>query len=213
MISPNRRLSLEEVLDEFFFSADTPMSTVVLRACETHPEYREDILEFAALWSSYEASPEATSPEAVGEASEESTARLQSFVLNRLHELESKPGPESEDAAARAAITGLAGGKLRRAAAAAGLGDSTSLLTKVLTKRIRDVPGKVLNDLALHLNVGVSGLKHCLGLGLAGGMSYRASGKPDAPQTEAWASAVRVLPVSQEEKERLLALQGNEDSL
>lgn len=213
MTSPNRRLSLEEVLDEFFFSADKPSANMVLRACEAHPEYREDILEFAALWSSYEASPEATSPEAVGEASEESTTRLQSFVLNRLHELESKPGPESEEAAVRAAIAGLAGAKLRRAAVAAGLGDSTSLLTKVLTKRIHDVPGKVFNDLACHLNVGISGLQRCLGLGLAGGMSYKASGKPNAPQTETWASAVRGLPVSQEEKERLLALQGNEDSL
>jgi hypothetical protein len=57
MTSPTRKLSLEEVLDEFFFSADNPSPAMVLRACEAHPEYREDILEFAALWSSYEASP------------------------------------------------------------------------------------------------------------------------------------------------------------
>lgn len=213
MTLPNRRLSLEEVLDEFFFSADKPSPTMVLRACEAHSEYREDILEFAALWSSYETSPEAISPEAFGEASEESTSRLQSFVLNRLHELELKPGSESDTSAAQAAIAKLAGGKLKRAAAVAGLGDSTSLLTKVLTKRIRDVPGKVLNDLARHLNVGASGLQQCLGLSLAGGMSYKASGKPNAPQTESWASAVHGLPVSQEEKERLLALQGAEDPL
>jgi|GEM_PF-1138345 len=213
MTSPNRRLSLEKVLDEFFFSADKPSPTVVLHACEAYPEYREDILEFAALWSSYEASPEANSPVAVGEASEESISRLQSFVLNRLHDLESKPGSESDEAVARAAIGELAGGKLRRAAAAAGLGDTTSLLTKVLTKRIHDVPSKILEDLARHLNVSVNALQQCLGLSLAGSMSYKASGKPNVPQTETWASAVRGLPVSQEEKERLLALQRNEDSL
>jgi hypothetical protein len=213
MTSPNRRLSLEEVLDEFFFSADKPSPTMVLRACKAHPEYREDILEFAALWSSYEASPKVAIPEAVAEDSEESASRLQSFVLNCLHELESKPESESDEAAARAAIAELAGAKLRRAAAAAGLGACTSLLNKVLTKRIRDVPGCVLNDLAQHLNIGVSGLQRCLGFGLAGGMSYKASGKPNMPQVETWANAVHGLPVSQDEKERLLALQGNEDSL
>lgn len=212
MTLPNRRLSLEEVLDEFFFSADRPSPTMVLRACEAHPEYREDILEFAALWSSYEASSEASSPESVGKASDESTSRLQSFVLNRLHELESKPWTVSDEAAVRTAIAGLAGGKLRRAAAAAGLGDSTSLLTKVLTKRIPDVPGKVLNDLARHLNVAVCGLQQCLGLRLTGGMRYKASGKPNLPQMETWESAVRALPVSEEEKKRLLTLQGSNDS-
>lgn len=212
MTSPNRRLSLEEVLDEFFYSADKPSPDVVLRACEAHPEYRADIVEFAALWSSYEATPETIEDDSLAKVTNEDVSLLQSFILNRLHELDSKPASESDEAAARAAIAELAGGKLRRAAAAAGLRASTSLLTKILTQRIPDVPSKVLNDLAHHLNVAARGLQQCLGLSLAGGMSYRASGKPNAPQTETWESAVRALPVSDEEKKRLLALQGKEDS-
>ena len=211
MTSPNRRLSLEEVLDEFFFSADKPSPAIVLSACETYPEYREDILEFAALWSSYEASPEPTSIEALSDASEESVSRLQSYVLNRLHELDQKSVLGSDLEAARKAVEGLAGGKLKSAAVAVGLGESTLLLTKVLTKRITDVPSKVLNDLAQHLNVVARDLSQCLGLGLAGSVSYRASDKPTVPTTETWERAVRALPVSDAEKIRLLALQRKDD--
>ena len=212
MTLPNRRLSLEEVLDQFFFSADKPSRAMVLRACEAHPEYRQGILEFAALWSSYEASPEPTSGEAVGAVSEDSVSRVQSFVLNRLHKLDAKPASDTDVAAARAAVASLAGGKLKRAAAAAGLGESALLLTKVLTKRITDVPGKVLNDLAQHLNVVASALLQCLGLSLAGNLRYKSSAAPNSPTTESWDSAVRALPVSADEMKRLLALQGEEDT-
>ncbi|MFM0298247.1 MULTISPECIES: hypothetical protein [Paraburkholderia] len=212
MTSPTNRLSLEEVLDEFFFSADQPSPSAILHACKAYPEYRRDILEFAALWTSYEASPAPTSTEAVAEVSEDAVSRLQSFVLNRMHELDSKPTSESDEAAARAALAGLAGGKLKRAAAAAGLGTSTVLLTKAITRRFIDLPTKVVNDLARYLNVTAAALERCFGQELADGLSYKASSKPSAPQIESWESAVRALPVTEEEKRRLLALQGEEDA-
>jgi len=206
MTMPARRLSLKEVLDTLFFSTDKPSTTMVLHACETYPEYRADILEFSALWSSYEALPESNSAEATSHVSEDSVSRMQSFVLNRLYEQGSKPVSDSDVAAAREAVAGLAGGKLKRAAVAAGLGESTLLLTKVLTRRIPEVPTRVLNDLAQHLNVVSNALQQCLGLCLAGSMSYKASDKPNAPSTETWESAVLSLSVSDEEKKRLLAL-------
>jgi hypothetical protein len=212
MTSPTRKLSLEEVLDEFFFSADNPSPAMVLRACEAHPEYREDILEFAALWSSYEASPDVAA-DGVLEVSDKSVSRLQSFVLNRLHELDRSSASSSQAAAARKAVESLAGKSLRQAAAAAGLGASALLLTKVLTKSIVNVPTKVLRDLAAHLNVGLAGLEQCLGPSLAGAKSFRAKGIPNASAQETWEAAVRSLSVSDEEKQRLLALQTREDDL
>jgi len=206
MTSTTPRLSLEEVLDEFFFSADKPSAAMVLRACEVHPEYREDILEFAALWSSYEASPDVATTDAQ-EVSEVSVSRLQSFVLNRLHILDRGAASASQAEAARKAIESLAGKSLRQAAAAAGLGASALLLTKVLTKSIINVPIKVLSDLAAHLNVALAGLQQCLGPSLAGAKSFRAKGIPNASAQETWEAAVRSLSVSDEEKQRLLALQ------
>lgn len=206
MTSPTRRLSLEEMLDEFFFSADKPSPAMVLRACEAHPEYREDILEFAALWSAYEASPEVPAEDAA-EVSEESVSRLQSFVLSRLYELDGGADTSSQAEVAFKAIESLAGKNLSRAAAAAGLGSSALLLTKVLTKGIVNVPNKVLSDLAAHLNVALAGLQRCLGPALVGSKSYRSKAPPKASAQETWEAAVRSLPVSNEEKQRLLALQ------
>lgn len=206
MTSPIRRLSLDEVLDEFFFSADKPSPYMVLRACEAHPEYREDILEFAALWSAYEASPEVPAAD-VADVSEKSVSRLQSFVLNRLHELDSGVDTSSQAEAARKAIESIAGKGLSRAAAASGLGSSALLLTKVLTKSIVNVPTKVLSDLAAHLNVALSGLQQCLGPALAGDKSYRSKAPPTASAQETWEAAVQSLPINNEEKQRLLALQ------
>lgn len=206
MTSPTRRLSLEEVLDEFFFSADKPSPVMVLRACEAHPQYREDILEFAALWSAHDASPETPAAE-MANVSEESVSRLQSFVLNRLHQLDNGAGANSQAEAARKAIESLAGKRLKQAAAAAGLGASALLLTKVLTKSIVDVPIKVLSDLAAHLDVALVGLQRCLGPELAGTKSYRSKAAPNASSQETWKAAVQSLSVSDEEKQRLLALQ------
>lgn len=205
MTSPTRRLSLDEALDEFFFSADEPSSTMVLHACEAHPEYREDILELAALWSSYEASPESATAGIV-DVSDASVSRLQSSVLNRIHELDQRPVPVPDVEVARKAIESLAGTSLRKAAIAADLDTSTLLLTKVLTGSIVDVPVKVLSDLAQHLKVALAALQQCIGPDLAGAKSYRATGTPNAPGQETWESAVHSLPVSDEEKQRLLAL-------
>lgn len=209
MTSAARKLSLEEVLDEFFFSADKLSSAMVIRACEAHPEYREDILEFAALWSSYEALTDSATAD-VQEVSEESVSRLQSFVLNKLHELNQASVSSSQTEAARRAVESLAGKGLKQAAAAAGLGASALLLMKVLTKSIVDVPAKVLRDLAAHLNVTLVGLQQCLGPSLAGAKSFRAKGVPNTSAQETWEAAVRSLPVSDEEKQRLLALQTRE---
>jgi hypothetical protein len=210
MTSPNHKLSLEEVLDEFFFSADKPSPDMVLRACEAHPEYREDILELAALWSTYEASPEVPAA-VVLDVSGESVSRLQSFVLNRLNELDNTDAMTSEADAARNAIESLAGKSLRQAAAAAGLGASALLLTKVLTRSIVNVPIKVHRDLATHLNVALTGLQQCLGPALAGAKSYRSNAAPNVSGQETWEAAVQSLPVSNEEKQRLLALQQVEE--
>jgi hypothetical protein len=205
-------MSLEEVLDEFFFSADKPSHDMVLCACKAHPEYRADILEFAALWASHEAVPEPENAADLSDVSEESVSRLQSFVLNYLHALDEKPAPAGDADAAKKAVAALAGGALRRAAAAAQLGGSTLLLQKILTNSLKDVPSRVLAKLANHLNITLAALKQIMGDTMAVGRRYSATGTPNAPVKESWESAVHSLPVSDTEKSRLLALQGEEDS-
>lgn len=211
MTTPNRRLSIDEVLDEFFYSADKPTPSQVIRACEAYPEFRSDIVEFAALWTAYEASPEPAEDASTSAAHAEDMSFLQSFVLNRIHELDGKSAPASDIEGAKRAIAALKGAKLARAAEFLGFGSNVLLLVKVLTT-ITNVPARVARDLAKHLQVLPSDLQQCLGPRLAGSRSYSAARPPNAPVSETWESAVRALSASDDEKKRLLAFQDGDAS-
>ena len=213
MTSSNQRLLLEEVLDEFFFSAEKPTTTMVIRACEAYPEYREDIMEFAALWTSYEKADESAEAISHFSVSEEDVSRLQSFILNRLDQLDnkSKHVTQGDIESAKKALESLAGGKLRPAATAMGLGDSTILLQKILTNSITNVPTKVLTALSLHMNVALNVLQETIaGNRLAVGRRYSATNKPTTPEKESWEKAVRSLSLARDEVERLLDMQNKE---
>lgn len=209
-MTPNiHRQSLEEVLDEFFFATDAPAATAVLRACEAHPEFRQDILEFAALWTAHDASPEPAAAELKVPAT--SVSRLQSYALNSLHEADHAGQAGSGIDAAKAALATLAGAGLRRAAAACGLGTATLLLNKILNNLIVDAPRAVLAGLANHLRVALSDLQVALPGRLATGTHRSASQKPSTPTQETWADAVGSMAgVSDSEKARLMALANEE---
>ena len=213
MTTPNRRLSLDEVLDEFFYSADKPTPAQVIRACEAHPEYRADIVEFATLWTAYEASPEPAEDASMSAVHAEDVSFLQSFVLNRLHELDGKPTASSDIECAKRAVSALKGTKLAKAAAFVGFGSNVLLLAKVLTT-ITNVPARVVRDLAKYLEVLQADLQQCLGPQIVGPrrMSYSSAKQPSSAGAETWESAVRALPVSEDEKKRLLAFQEGDAS-
>ena len=136
MTSPNRNPSLEDVLDALFQQDNAPTPEMIVQACQAHAEYREEILEFSALWMAQDALPEPAESEL--EVSDASVMRLQSRVLNQLY---APPVLEGADAV-RKAIGALAGQRLRSAAQATGVG-STVLLSKILTRMIIDPPRAV----------------------------------------------------------------------
>lgn len=206
------RQSLEEVLDEFFFEIDAPSAAAVLRACQAHPEFRRDILEFAALWTAHDASVEPAAAEL--KVSAASVSRLQSYAINSLHETDraQQTVGSSDVNDARAAPATLAGAGLRRAAEATGLGTATLLLHKILNNLIVDVPHAVLSRLADHLKLTLSELQGTIPGRIAMGTHRSASKKPNEPRKETWADAVSHLTgVNNAEKKRLIAL-ADEDS-
>lgn len=137
MTSPTHRLSLDEVLDEFFFSAVEPTSSLVLRACDAHPEYRSEIIEFATHWMAYHAIPEPELANSAADVTDEEVALVHSFVMNRLQALDADRAFDS-DVTAVAAVQGLSEEKnLKEAATASGLGESTVAL-KAMTNFLID---------------------------------------------------------------------------
>lgn len=211
MTSHNSRLSLDEVLDHFFLTADKPTPNLVLSACEAYPEYRTEIVEYVVLLAAYDASQNSES-ELQSDATEAEVARVQSFVLNRLYELDAKGVNEADITRAQSVLLGLSGGKkLRETAKAAGLGQYTDLLTKVLSKRISNVPSIIIEGLARHLEIHRDALERILGSQLTGELSYKSADKPIASSLETWEHAVNSLAATEEEKRRLLGLQRSED--
>jgi hypothetical protein len=213
MRTHNSRLSLDEVLDHFFLTADKPTPSLVLSACEEYPEYRKEIVEYVVLWAAYDASPEPET-ELETEATEAEVARVQSFVLNRLYELDNNSSNDLDIAKARYVLSGLSGGKkLRQTTQAARLERFTELLTKILSKRISNVPSMVIEGLAHHLNIHRNALERILGPQLTGEISYKSVDKPVGLITETWEQAIQSLSATDEEKSRLLAMQRREDCL
>ncbi|MBK8122232.1 MAG: hypothetical protein IPK54_01360 [Dokdonella sp.] len=200
MTSPNRNPSLEDVLDALFQQDNAPTPEMIVQACQAHAEYREEILEFSALWMAQDALPEPAESEL--EVSDASVMRLQSRVLNQLY---APPVLEGADAV-RKAIGALAGQRLRSAAQATGVG-STVLLSKILTRMIIDPPRAVLDRLAQFLNVTVTLLSEELGPQVALHRSYKAADKPTMTAGESWEDAISALAVDEAEKARLRAMQ------
>ena len=207
MTSPTRKPSLDDVLDEFFYSTDKPQAALIVRACEAHPEYRNDILEFAALWSAYEAAPEPSLDPTQELVDEDSVSRLQSYVLNQVYEADIKPQLVADVDSARLVLSGLAGATLRRTAAMVGLGGCTLLLQKVVTNSIRDVPEGVCSALATHLRIVEKVLITAICSAPTPSRSFRSRSAPEAFAQESWEAAVDSLGLEPKERERLLALQ------
>jgi len=205
MTSPNRRPSLEDVLDELFLRDDAPTPEMIVQACQTHEEFREEILEFAALQAAQAALPDVAESEL--EVSDASVMRLQSHVLNLLY---GAPRAREDADAVRQALRSLAGQRLKATAQAIDLG-STVLLHKILTQAIIDTPRVVLERLAQFLKVGVDGLVEALGPQLALHRNYKAADKPTLVRQESWEQAVAALAVDDAEKTRLRAMQDRSD--
>lgn len=210
MTMQNTRLTLDEVLNKFFYASEKPDAEKLKEVLAAYPEYREDIVEFTTLWASYENSEDSSSLMVPSEVPAENITQLQSFVMGRLHKLNheavSEPG-SNEVSSAKNALNRLAGSSLRRAAVEAGFFGSTILLTKILTKKISDIPKRALVGLAQHLNINVETLIAVLQETQLGTVrSYKSTYKPEVAGAESWKSAVNKLSLTPEQKKTLLAL-------
>ena len=57
-MQPVRPPSLDDALDELFYSTDKLPPEAIIRVCEAFPDHRADIMELVALWVAYEAMPD-----------------------------------------------------------------------------------------------------------------------------------------------------------
>lgn len=144
MIILNNRLTLDEVLDEFFYASEKPSAEKMKEVLAAYPEYRNDIVEFTALWASYENAGESDEAMVPSAMPADCVARLQSFVMGRLHELKYEMVC-STSAGVEAAKQELAGSSIHREAEGVGFFGASMLLSKVLTNNIFQVPRRAID--------------------------------------------------------------------
>lgn len=142
-----KRLTLDEVLDRFFYAYEQPDAEKLKAVLAAYPEYRNDIVEFTALWASYVGSEPYHEAPLLSDTPAESLARIQSFVMGCLHENAKISGLNTQEMdGSKKSINGLAGLALRKVRVGESFFRSTILLAKIFFKNVFCILKRTFNS-------------------------------------------------------------------
>lgn len=208
MTNPNQ-LSLEDVLDRLLDEYESPSRHAVAHYSSLYPQYRLQLIEFAAIWAEQKHLADA-SP--LSDEQETRVAqRAQSFIQNALYD-SSQRHAEAVIQSAPVSLAKMAkdtGQTTHEVARLAGLDEI--LMSKLNARRIRveSVPERLKSRLADILQVTVEQIRASLAFyeGYKPGFAFRAMAKPVTPEPEDFASAVMSSTLTDEEKEKLVSVE------
>ena len=199
--------TLDDALNTFVQENDRPTAGNVQKWVERYPQFREDLIEFAAVWAEQLVLPAA---EEIGaEAEKVLVDRAMSHVLNVAYsrDVETLERTTSDDPVhSLTQDAQRAGTRPVQLAKACGL--DLNLLSKLNSRQIQPwtIPAELIGKLAEQLNKTVAALK----IFFAGppraatGKAYLSRGKPTGKAQQSFADAVRQSSLSDEEKARWL---------
>lgn len=208
-MTKDNQLSLEEVLDMLLDEFETPSRQAIAHFSKLYPDYRQGLMEFAAVWAEEIRLPEA--PPLSKEQEERVATRAQSFLQNALFNSAKK----SADPARQVATASLAqlaessGQTPHDVARLAGL--DTILMSKLNGRRIRvdSVPSRVAARLAEILRVRTDQVLASLTPyeGHRPGFAFLATSRPVPAPPEDFTTAVLSSTLTDEEKNQLLLVE------
>ena len=199
--------TLDDALNTFVQQNDRPTAENVQEWVNRYPQFRQDLVEFAAVWAEQLVLPPA---EEIGaEAEKLLVDRAMSHVLNVAYsrDVQTRDEAASDDPvdsltqdAQRAGFSPLQLGK------ACGL--DIGLLSKLNNRQIlpATIPAKLIRLLADHLHKTIAAIKAYFAKPpvAATGKAFLARGKPTYTGQQRFADAVRLSSLSDEEKTRWL---------
>ena len=208
------RQSLEDILDAYVASGDSPDSSLD-EWIQLYPEYEEELTEFAVSWTLMESLPPAPESEKV----EESVLVLRgmSIVQNLLYKqsqaASSSPSAPFESLIAEGRARGL---KPRQLAEAVCLGDA--VLGKLDRRLIlyASIPQDAINELAKVIQRGTASVAAYLQQNpkFAASAEYRSEQAPTLSESEDFFDAVRKDPtISPEHADYWQALERSTDTI
>ena len=199
--------TLDDALNTFVEENERPTAENVQELVNSYPKFREDLVEFAAVWAEQLVLPRAVQMDI--EAEKLLVKRAMSHALNVAH---SRNMETQEKAASDDLVDSLtedaqrAGMKPLQLAKACGL--DLGLLSKLNNRQIQPwtIPAELIRILSDNLHKTTAALKTYFAgpLLVATGKAFFSRGKPTNTGQQSFADAVRASSLSEEEKARWL---------
>lgn len=199
--------TLDDVLNAYVEENDGPTAENLQEWVNRYPQFREDLVEFAAVWAEQLVLPPA--PEMGAEAEKRLVDRAMSHVLNVAY---SRDVETQEQAVSDDPVDSLTqdaqreGMKPLQLARACGL--DLGMLSKLNNRQIQPwtIPAELIRTLAEHLHKSATAIKTYFAKPPLSttGKAFLSRGKPTNTSQQAFADAVRASSLSDDEKARWL---------
>lgn len=205
-MTQKQNLTLDDILNEFVAAYEQPTAEALESWAARYPQFRKELVDFAAAWAEQLVLPPA--PELSAEQEKLLVDRAMSHVQNVVFKRAQSESTQAEHRAI-ASLTGeakRAGMSGQEFAKACGL--DLALVTKLNNRQIkaRSIPARLVSHIARLLERTVESVSEYLALppqALAG-RAFLARGKPQSSGQQSFADAVRASSLSDAEKARWL---------
>lgn len=206
MMTQNEKPTLDDVLNEFVAAYEKPTAEALESWAARYPQFRNDLIDFAASWAEQLMLPPA--PELSPEEEKLLVDRAMSHVQNVTFKRDESAADRTETRSI-ASLTGeakRAGMDGQEFANACGL--DIALVSKLNSRQIKplSIPARLVSHIALLIGISIEAVGEYLARppqALAG-RAYLARGKPQSTAQQSFAVAVRGSSLSDAEKARWL---------
>lgn len=206
MMTPNEKPTLDDVLNEFVAAYEEPTAEALENWAARYPQFRNELIDFAASWAAQLVLPLA--PELNAEAEKLLVDRAMSHVQNVTFRRDQSAADRTENRS----INSLTGEAKRAGMNGQGFSKACwldiALVTKLNNRQIKplSIPARLVGHIARLLNTSVEAVSEYLARPPQAltGRAYLARGKPQSTAQQSFADAVRGSSLSDAEKTRWL---------
>lgn len=198
--------ALDDVLDEFVAACEKPTAEALDSWAARYPQFRKELIDFAAAWAEQLVLP--TAPELSAEQEMLIVDRAMSHVQNVIFTREQSEAAEAEvrpikSLTGEAKRAGMSGQEFAKAC-----GLDLALVSKLNSRQIRprSIPAELVRHIARLLKTKIEAVMEYLSqppLAMAG-RAFLARGKPKTAGQQSFAEAVRASSLSDAEQARWL---------
>ena len=199
------KITLDDVLNKFVAENDRPTAENLREWVKRYPQYRRELIEFAAAWAKQLVLPPALEMEP--ETEKTLIDRAMSYVLNVTHDRDTQTQSLAESSEAVHSLTEEArhaGMKPQELANALGL--DLPIISKLNSRRIMEIPALLISLFGQLLQKPTTVIEAYFARPpqVAVDAAFLAHRKPAIPAQQIFADAVRASSLSDEEKARWL---------